>query len=339
VFFEYEIKVKNTFPPLIIGLFQSLSRKVYYRNGYFKNMDFNSVAWQASAAHLTAMKPRLTISPVISNGIATEYGVWDYSWGLSFNLASQLWPGGIISASVTDHFESSEDYETGFFRNAKLRSGLREMTIQQGFKLSSFGFNNTHFGRIIYDYIGLQNETLLFTPSGAHQVLLKLGDFEHEDTNEQRDYQLLTYRYYIDDYDISLRFTQGKFWGGDNGFRVNALFQFGDQTIDLFYKNTDAKDVFSNETSAEFIGIAWKLPLTFRKDWSSKYFQVKGHEAWRWGFETRIGEEVNSIAFGVAGIPTQEWEIERTYLNNDKLSPEYIYRNIQRLKEASTLEK
>ena len=299
---------------------------------YPASSDLRNATWHSNSRQEFHPKPRITISPILNSGIATEFGVWDYSFGAAINGAMHLWPGAIASATYTQELDNSEDFsETGVFRNAKIEDGIQETSIQQGIKIGSLAYNNLHWGKYRYDYEGFQNQTLIHDPSGRHQVSLRIGDYKHEKTKANKEFQLLSYRYYWPDYDVVISTTAGEFWDGDKGYRVNTLFRFGDQTVELFYKDVEAPITDEN---VEFIGMAWTLPLTPQKDWDSRYIQVKGNEAWRWGLQTRINNEINNVAFGVADIAVPEWTIERTYLNNDKLSPEYIYQNLERLKKA-----
>lgn len=301
---------------------------------YYPNeRDYDSVHWRTNSNLQIYPKPRITISPILNSGIATEYGVWDYSFGAAINGAVHLWKGALVSATYTQELDNSEDFdEDSVFRNAKIENDMKDMSIQQAIKLGRYAYNNFTLGWYRYDYEGFQNQTLVHSPSGQHQLSLRFGDYDHKDhIGESRDFQLLSYRYYVPKYDVALNATAGEFWNGDKGYRINSLFRFGDQTVELFYKDVEAP---VGDEQVEFIGIAWTLPLTLRKDWDSPYLQVKGHEAWRWGFQTRINNDKNTVAFGVADIATTEWGIERTYLNNDKLSPEYIYQNIYRLRDV-----
>lgn len=315
---------------------------------YPKNDIMQAVSWKINRSRQVYPKPRITVSPVLNSGIATEYGVWDYSLGAAINGSMHLWKGAVASATYTQELDSSEDFQDiatykdeqgnirrygGPFRNARVRNEMKEMTIQQGFRLHKNIFNNFHLGTVRYDYSGFQNQTVVHSYDGRYQVGLRFGDFSHDESEVDVDYQLLNFRYYVPTYDVAINATAGKFWAGDEGFRIDSLFRFGDQTVELFYKSTEAPD---SEAEAEFIGIAWTLPLTLRKDWDSPYLQVKGHEAWRWGMQTRINSDQNLISFGSADVAKLEWEVERVYLNNDKLSPEYIYQNLGRLREANT---
>ena len=143
--------------------------------------DLSSVSWIGPTINQFNPKPRITFFPVLRAGIATEYGVWDYSLGLGTNLTSHLWPGALISVTHVDEVKSSSDFEAGgVFSNNKVPSGIRDMSLQQAFKLGRYAYNNLLIGTFRYDYSGFFNQTLIHDSSGQHQFSLRFGDFELE---------------------------------------------------------------------------------------------------------------------------------------------------------------
>lgn len=289
------------------------------------NSDFNA-ATDSASPFSSMLKPSITLAPSITSGIATEFGTWDYSWSLQSNIGLNLWQGAKLSATYNGFISESEDFERGGpFANDAQQSGWKEYSIQQAFSLPLSLFTNFHIGQIRFDYEGIQNESQWLSPAGKHKLALKLGKFEHRDNGEdQRDYSLGSYRYYLPNTDFSVEATAGQFWEQDEGYTLEGHFRFDDQTITLFYKNTDA----------EFIGMRWTIPLTPRKDFNHRYFQIKGKENWRYSVQTRINEDSNDLSFTIADVPRFEWEIDRTFFNNDKLNDAYLKANTPRLKDA-----
>ncbi len=271
-------------------------------------------------------KLRLTLSPKITSGIATEYGIWDYSWSLQSNVSLDLWSGAKASTTYNTLISESEDFEEGGVYSAnRQRDGLKEWSLQQAFGITNNLLTQFHVGQIRHDYRGIQNETTWQSPRGIHKFGWKLGSFEHKDFNNQtREYYLGSYRYYLPSLDINLNMTAGQFWEQDTGILLESQFRFRDNRITLFYKNTDA----------QFIGMRWTLPLTPRRDFNAKGLQVRGHESWTYSIQTRIREKRNTVSFAIAEVPGFEWEIDRTYWNNDRMNRSYINNNMERLREA-----
>ena len=322
--FNVQVDAKD-YGQFLKGEGRAVSIKARY--AHFKEL--KQVDWKAEAELGWYVKPRLTLSPSISYGVATEFGVFDYSLALKNNVSLNLWPGAMLSASVLVPVSNSEDFqEGGPFYASRQKSGLKEVSAQQTIPLGSNVLTQFQFGRFRVDYNGGLNETLIFSPSGHHALTTKLGRFAHRvNNNDSHNVRLARYRYFWGRYDAALSATVGEFWGGDSGFRLDADFYFDDNAVSLFYKDTDAK----------FVGIKWTLPLTFRRDFNGRYGQVKGSERWGTSLQTRIRETANVVSFGVGNDPSFEWDLDRTYFNNDRLSPAYLYRHLDRLKEAANL--
>ncbi len=283
-----------------------------------------SIEWHHQSAPDSHHKPVLTLSPTITNVIANENGVYNYSWGLESTASLSLWKGAIASISLNQELVSSENFEKGgVFYKSRERDEVKNMTLQQTVKYKSL-FNTTYVGRRQYDYNGFQNLTTLLSPSGVHKATARFGDYTHDSTDKSKDFALYSYRYYSQRFNASTEITSGKFWEGDNGYRVESKFWFGDNAVSLIYKDTDQ----------EFIAITWNLPLSPRKDFNSSWGQVKGNTDWTYGIQTMINNDSNDIAFGAGIVPKMTFETEQTYLNRDRLSPAYVYGNLLRLREA-----
>ena len=281
---------------------------------------------QQPSHYLPSWKPRITLAPVIVSGVATEYGVWDYSWAIQSNVSFSLWPGAVISANHNTFMGQSSDFDAGgVFESVSVPAGIVEYSIQQGFKFSDNWMNNVHIGRIRNNYDGAQLETLWSSDQGLHQLGGRAASYQNvEDSSDSRDVYLGRYRYYNPTYDITVELNAGQFWAQDQGVRIASKFRFGDHSVTLLAKKTEAS----------FIGIVWSMPLTLRRDYNARYLQIKGKESWSYGIQTRVNEWHNSVSFSVADVPSFEWEINRSYFNNDRLSKQYLQQNSERLKQA-----
>ncbi|OUS31448.1 hypothetical protein A9Q99_02435 [Gammaproteobacteria bacterium 45_16_T64] len=312
----------------------NISYAAFSNDQQFNNVDITAsfptdkhyqVNWTYNSPAQEHYKPRVTLSPAISNVIASEYGVYDYSWGIESNLALSLWKGGIANLTFSYEKGRSDDFKKGksFYEN-RIRNEVQDMTIQQTLRYHSI-LNTTYLGKTQYDYEGVQNLTTLYSPTGTHKATFRIGNYHHNtNSGDTRDIALYSYRFYFSQFDTSTEVTGGKFWNGDKGVRLESKFWFEDNAISLVYKNTDA----------EFIAITWNLPLTPRKDFNSRWGQIKGKPDWTYGIQTMINNDSNDLAFGPGVIPKMQFETENTYLNRDRLSPSYLYKNLTRLREA-----
>lgn len=248
-------------------------------------------------------------SPTLSTGVATEYGVWDYSLGVSTGLNVSLWKGALISGTYNAEIDQSDDFdEGGIFYNSRQRTDLVEAEFQQTLKLHSLLYTSFHAGRYAFDYDGVMNETVLYAPNGRHSLGFLGGQFKHTETENVTEQGLARYSYYNPDYDVQFNVYGGQFFAEDTGVRVDTRFWFGDYAFTLTYKNTDA----------EFVGLGWVIPLTPVKDKQWRFLQVGGNPDWNYGVQTRIGE-VNFVSFGGAAILRSYNPIQNLYMNRGRL--------------------
>ncbi len=267
--------------------------------------------WDFEGSYGPTWKPRITLSPTISSGVATEYGVWDASVGISAETAVSLWTGALASATYNAEIYATEDFEKGgVFYNDRQRTDLIEAEVQQTFKLHPQLYTSFHAGRYAVDWDGLLNETLLLTPNGHHSLGYLGGTFRHSDyDNVERDQMLARYSYYNPQLDTQFDVYGGQFFAEDTGFRVDSRFWFGDYALTLSYKNTDA----------EFISLGWVIPLTPTKTKQFRYAQIRGNADWNYNVQTRINEDQNLTAFGGAAIVRSANPIQYLYLNRGRL--------------------
>lgn len=267
--------------------------------------------WDFEGSYGPTWKPRITLSPTISSGVATEYGVWDASVGISAETAVSLWTGALASATYNAEIYATEDFEKGgVFYNDRQRTDLIEAEVQQTFKLHPQLYTSFHAGRYAVDWDGLLNETLLLTPNGRHSLGYLGGTFRHSDyDNVERDQMLARYSYYNPQLDTQFDVYGGQFFAEDTGFRVDSRFWFGDYALTLSYKNTDA----------EFISLGWVIPLTPTKTKQFRYAQIRGNADWNYSVQTRINEDQNLTAFGGAAIVRSANPIQYLYLNRGRL--------------------
>jgi len=267
--------------------------------------------WDYQGSYGPAWKPRLTLSPNVTTAVATEYGVLDSSLALGTEVSSSLWTGALASATWNFNVYESEDFERGgAFYADRQRTDLKELDLQQTFRLHPQLYTSFHIGRYNTDYEGWLNDTLLLSSDRRHSVGFLSGNFRYIDDNSLQPRQLLArYSYHLTRHDVQLSIHGGEFFEGDTGFRVDSRFWFGDYAVILSYKNTEA----------EFVGLGVVIPLTPRRDRQTRYAQLRGNPDWSYVLQTRINEDANFVAFGSATIVRPANTLERLYLNRLRL--------------------
>ncbi|MFC3033129.1 YjbH domain-containing protein [Pseudoalteromonas fenneropenaei] len=292
-------------------------------------IDRGGLKWVHHGANKTPYwLPRVALSPALVTTVATELGVLDYSLALQADVSLPLWQGASIDVSARQHLTSSDDYKDGQpFNFYEHKNGVKDILFTQTLKLPFNITNQTQAGlyQDFYDMYGVRNQSLWHSPAGAHQLTAEVGYFEYKDYSSELKYYVGGYRYHFADHDVTLSAKAGKFLYGDTGFKLEGKFWFGDAAVDIFYQNTDV----------QMVGIGFNIPLTPRKDYAVTQFgQLSGNKNWRHQVRTRIGETSNNLSFNTAILPQTSQSIERTYLNQDRLSVGYIQNHLERLKEA-----
>ena len=268
--------------------------------------------WDFQGSYGPSWKPRITLSPTISSGVATEFGVWDASVGISAEVSASLWTGALASATYNTEIHQTEDFEKGgVFYEDRQRNALIEAEIQQTLKLHPQVYTSFHGGRYAIDWDGGLNETMLLSPGGRHSLSYLGGTFRHrDDSGVKRNQMLGRYSYYNPNLDAQFDVYGGQFFAEDTGFRLDSRFWFGDYAITLSYKNTDA----------EFISLGWVIPLTPEKTRQFRYAQVRGDADWNYSVQSRINEDQNLTEFGGAAIVRSANPIQSLYLNRGRLT-------------------
>lgn len=287
------------------------------------------VAWVGlSRANPPYFKPRVTISPTLTNTYASDLGVIDFSLALRADIDLPLWQGGGVSVSGQVHVANSDDFEkNGPFKRLREHSGIDRAVLYQTFALPFGLYNQTQVGYFqeTYDYSGIINETAWLSAAGRHKVSANVGYFEYQNYNGNRDYKTMSYQYNWVEQDITFHATAGEFWSKDTGAKLESRFWFGDSYIGLFYENT----------SAQKAGVSISIPLSSRKDMAvTRYGQIKGKAAWRHTASTQIGKSHNRLVFNQGYTPSTAISLDRSFFNQGRMSSDYIYANLARLKNA-----
>ncbi|MEY8214980.1 MAG: hypothetical protein RPR97_10950, partial [Colwellia sp.] len=231
------------------------------------------------------------------------------------------------------------------------KTGLKEYSFHQTFSLPYSVKNMASFGRYRDTYNYVANEVRWQSVGGSHKLNLLTASYENQiiadrkpypDCNrlflacwpkkesQQRDVVVAKYRYYNASFNTSAELQVGQYWQQDKGVVAKLERMFGDVTLNLTYKNTKV----ANEEANQFIGLGFSIPLTPRKDYNNKYFQVRGKPKWRYSVHTLVGESHNTITPGTGDNTQLFYNLDSAFYNDNRLSSEYIYENSNRLKQA-----
>ncbi|CAI8162207.1 MAG: Uncharacterised protein [Cellvibrionales bacterium UBA7375] len=296
-----------------------------------KTHDVHKMLWVGGSASPFAV-PRISLSPVLSNFIGTELGVFDYSLALRSSVEIPLWQGATLLGDYDHQLGQSEDFERGrSFYRWSLPSRWTNVALTQAIQLPFSIYSSVGFGQFkgIYqeEFKGVFGEASWQSPQGAHRLSFSGGYYESTVFDELiREVAVGQYRYYFDDLDLMISLQAGQFWRQDRGGKLEFAFNFADTQAKFFIQDTDHM----------LVGIGVSVPLGYRKDMMPYNFQVKGSEAVEFKTSTMVNSDsgCNCLVPGRAKLAPYGDNLPQVFLNDDRLSISYIRANYHRLIES-----
>jgi len=280
------------------------------------------------------LKPRVSFSPQFRYFLGTELGVLDYSLALRSSLELPLSPGATISADYDHKVSETRDFERGrSFYRWSMPSRWTNVELRQVVKLPFNVYGAVGVGQFkgIYreDFDGVFGEALWQSPSGVHQFSVSGGRYRsNEYDGLVREVGLGRYRYYWSDLDLAISVEGGQYWRQDRGGKIEFTFNLGDTKAHFFVQDTGYQKV----------GIAFTVPLGFRRDMAPRFGQVRGSSEVRFGAQTMVNNDAcNCLVPGKAQNGPGLGYLTRNVFNKDRLSVEYVRVNQSRLREAFRL--
>lgn len=307
------------------------SQKLKENLAFSRTFNEGAVIFISSKKNSSFFKPHVELSPGLLTTIGTEVGVFDYLATLRANVYMPIYDGLVLSAmheTPLIHSDNFDDDKVYGKRNAnRLHARLVTAMAHQTVHYESL-LNTLSVGQYQADYLGLLNQTNLTTASGEHGVALKVGSFQHRNSNitDDREFYLGSYRYFYEPLNLFTEVMYGQYWNQDKGTTLEFKRFFDQTAVSLYVKDVGFK----------YAGITVSFPLTTRKLYNSKIIQVKGKNDFNYGIRTTLQEPTGGNIQRPNGgiIPKSDFELASTYLDRDRLNGSYIKNNIERMRDA-----
>ena len=280
-------------------------------------------------ANSSYLKTRLELYPGLKTFIGTEIGKFDYLLSARTYLHWNLYKGFDLGILYDAPLMWSNDLnrEHGGYRQYHQPSELKSILLHRSDVFGNF-INIASIGTHGDNWAGF--ESLTYT-TGNHTLSVKLGYLEAREKEywqirpETKEIYLGTYSYYSDKFDTLAEYTYGQFYNADYGFEVKAKRYFGDVAIGLLYQQTTQK----------YAGISVEIPLTPRRV-ADSWFQIKGKNDFIYQVRTTVMDDDGANTLEPGGVirSGREFDIERRFLNKNRLSSDYVKKHILRLRDA-----
>ncbi|MFV8429892.1 YjbH domain-containing protein [Vibrio owensii] len=297
------------------------------------------VEWKTERVNSGTLDSQLVLSPMVRHGVATEFGVYDYSFAMSSNLYTFLWSGAAVDIRHILPLAESDDFEEGgYFEESAYENEIDRAMVHQFFRLPYVDVaNQVSLGLVKTDYVGARSESAWFSPSGAHALGLEMSYFQHMDEKDKNGYAnpdrqtfLTRYTFSMPEWDWQFNATAGEFWKGDVGAKFTTSHWFEDIEVSASYQVTK----FNDTDEEQFVTVAVKLPLTPWRDMSPGLLQVRGNEAYDFNVSTRVGNDANYLSTGQGDELVMDSSMLRRYFNRGRYGSDYFEENKIRMRNA-----
>ncbi|ARR45961.1 hypothetical protein CAY59_15900 [Vibrio campbellii] len=297
------------------------------------------VEWKTERVNSGALDSQLVLSPMVRHGVATEFGVYDYSFAMSSNLYTFLWSGAAVDVRHILPLAESDDFEEGgYFEDSAYENEIDRAMVHQFFRLPYVDVaNQVSLGLVKTDYVGARSESAWFSPSGAHALGLEMSYFQHMNEKDKNGYVnpdrqtfLTRYTFNMPEWDWQFNATAGEFWKGDVGAKFTTSHWFEDIEVSASYQVTK----FNDTDEEQFVTVAVKLPLTPWRDLPPSVLQVRGNAAYDFNVSTRVGNTYNYLNTGQGDELVMDNSMLRRYFNRGRYGSDYFEVNKIRMRNA-----
>ena len=261
--------------------------------------------WLVLDANNKRFMPQIEISPAASYTAGTEFGLLDYSVGVTGGwevpLAKGLqWQGfNAHLLSETDDFKNPNSY----FRRVGLGEATRPATnllVYQSPIVPRL-WAQLAVGNLSYKTSGAQINTYWASRDGSYRATWIYGRWDNPYVPYQRQPNILSLGVRPFSPNWQITYSTGKFQGNDTGHRLASSHSFSDYAIQLYVRKTGPSNLLPNDNA--FMGFAITFPLGPNKAAELGPLTLRARDRWELGLETKILQPDNFIEPGYGGFP------------------------------------
>jgi hypothetical protein len=294
-----------------------------------------AVQWSVRGDGTQFLRPDFEIGPSATYAVGTEFGLTDYSLGLSKGWELPLYKGLVWHGFHTQFVTQSDDFRDpqSYFR----RVGLGEKT--------AWGANMLSYTRPLYTGLWAEattgylasgvkgsNVTMVWDSPDNRWKVTGFNGVYHRDNAPQSDPlqpSYVTLRYAVLPGKWALSATKGRFLNNDSGIHLMTTHFFGDHRLRFYYRKTGP----GNETTPNqraFAGFSWTLPIGPKESYAIGPVTVRGRDQWALGLETKVQEKDNYIEPGYGLFPSIRHGLQADVTDYDRGDVGYLEANMHR---------
>ena len=294
-----------------------------------------AVQWSVRGDGTQFLRPDFEIGPSASYAVGTEFGLTDYSLGLSKGWELPLYKGLVWHGYHTQFVSQSDDFKNSqsYFR----RVGLGEKT--------AWGANMLSYTRPLFTGLWAEattgylasgvkgsNLTMVWDSPDNRWKLTGVNGLYHREDAPQADPlhpSFVTLRYAVLPGKWALSATKGRFLNNDSGIHLMTTHFFGDNRLRFYYRKTGPGNEITPNQRA-FAGFSWTLPIGPKESYAMGPVTVRGRDQWALGLETKVQEKDNYIEPGYGLFPSIRHGLQADVTDYERGDVGYLEANMHR---------
>jgi hypothetical protein len=298
--------------------------------------DLDNVNWLSANVASQFLRPDVELSPSASYTVGSEFGIYDYSAGISTGVEVPLYKGLFYQGHHTRLVTETEDFKdpNHYFR----RVGLGERTARGAsmftymrpvyknlwVEASQGALSSSTKGTTLNSVWTSSNSKLKISATkGSYKQSMPYGF-------ESLNPSFVTARYAIRPGFWALSVTKGRFLNNDEGYQLMSSHTFGDNRVRFFYRKTGPGN-FQTPNKRAFAGFSVTLPIGPRESFAIGPLTLRGRDQYPLGLETKVQEKDNYIEPGYGLYPSLRHGLNTDVGDYDRGDIGSIQTNLHRL--------
>ncbi len=298
--------------------------------------DLQHVIWYAENTATQFLRPDIELSPSASYTVGSEFGIYDYSAGISTGVEVPLYKGLSWQGYHTRFVTETDDFRNPnhYFRRVGLgektargasmftyiRPVYKNLWVEAAHGALSSSTSGTTFNSV---WTTSDSKWKLSATKGAYQQTMPYGF-------EPLNPSFVTARYAVRPGFWALSMTKGRFLNNDEGYQVMSSHTFGDNRIRFFYRKTGPGN-FQTPNKRAFAGFSITMPIGPKQSYSVGPVTIRGRDQYSLGLETKVQEKDNYIEPGYGLYPTIRHGLNTDVGDYDRGDVASIETNLHRL--------
>ena len=295
--------------------------------------DLVEAQWLVTDQDSSRFHPQLEFKPAFNYVVGNEYGLYDYSVGLSSGWEMELAQGLLWSGAYLTPLANSSQYTSrGIWYDSRITNRFASNYLSYTYEVQPRTWVEVSAGYQNQTDVGSQVEMDWLSANGRWRLQSLLADYRSDNLpNTTHTPAYLSGRYSLLPglWDIDL--TGGKFYNGDRGVQAASNHWFGDYRLQFFYRDTGNT---ATMPKTQFVGFDVVFPLGPKQSYQLGPVSLRGGDHTLMDLQTTFHQSANTITTGYGVEPIHDHGLYRDILDFDRAGVDDLWANIDRVRAA-----